>query len=245
MPPSSSESRLTGSEASRMTSLPERVEPVNETLSTPGCDNEVRRRRVGPSAGTTLTTPGGIPYLGRQLAEPQRCQRRLRIRLEDDRAAGGDRGRKLPGGHHHRVVPGDDLRADADRLAQGVEEQRAADRVRAAGDRRDRRARRSGSSPPPSRPRPSPMRSPCRRCAFRARLAPCGSPDRVGERVKEPRALGCRRLAPRHRRVRHAQQRPRDRCPRSPPARRGRAELRSPARRGRATRPRQARRTRR
>ena len=40
---------------------------------------------------------------------------------------------------HDRVVPGDDLRADADRLLQRVGEDRAADRPRAAFDRADRR----------------------------------------------------------------------------------------------------------
>ncbi len=43
-----------------MTSLPVRVEPVNETLSTPGWDTRYAPV-VGPSPGTTLTTPGGIP----------------------------------------------------------------------------------------------------------------------------------------------------------------------------------------
>src|SRR5205085_10648756 len=49
-------------------------------------------------------------------------------------------GRELPGRHHQRVVPGHDLARDADRLLQRVEEERASDRVRAAGDRRDRGA---------------------------------------------------------------------------------------------------------
>ena len=51
---------MTGSAASRITSLPERVDPVNDTLSTPGWATRYAPV-VGPSPGTTLTTPGGIP----------------------------------------------------------------------------------------------------------------------------------------------------------------------------------------
>jgi hypothetical protein len=73
--------------------------------------------------------------LGCELGDSQHAERRLRIRLQHDRATGCERGRELPHRHQQRVVPGNDLRADADRLLQGVGEERAADRIRAAGDR--------------------------------------------------------------------------------------------------------------
>ena len=57
-----------------------------------------------------------------QLGEAQGGERSLLGRLEDDGAAGGERRRELPHGHHQREVPGDDLRADADRHALGVDE---------------------------------------------------------------------------------------------------------------------------
>ena len=72
-----------------------------------------------------------------ELGEAQRGERRGGVGLEDDRAASGERGRQLPGGHHEGVVPGDDLGYDADRLLQGVGEDGATHRHRAAGDRRN------------------------------------------------------------------------------------------------------------
>ena len=60
MPPSSSVTRLIGSEASRMISPPVFVEPVKAILSTPGCLTRYEPV-VGPSPGTTLTTPAGKP----------------------------------------------------------------------------------------------------------------------------------------------------------------------------------------
>ena len=86
---------------------------------------------------TTFSTPGGRPGLERELTEAQRRQRRLLGRLEDDRAAGGERRGDLPHRHQQREVPRDDLAADADRLAAGVGEdvgQRVG--VRLAGDPR-------------------------------------------------------------------------------------------------------------
>ena len=123
---------------------PVAVEPVNATLSMPGC-----LTRCAPIVGPgrdDVDHAGREADLGRELREPQRRQRRRVVGLEDDRAAGGERRRELPRRHHQRVVPRHDLSGDADGLLQGVEEERAADGVRAARDRRDRRTRRSGSS---------------------------------------------------------------------------------------------------
>ncbi len=58
--------------------------------------------------------------LERELAEPQRAQRRLLGGLQHDRAARRQRRPELPGGHQQREVPGDDLPAHADRFAAGV-----------------------------------------------------------------------------------------------------------------------------
>ena len=101
--------------------------------------DEVRARRR-PVTGDDVDGARGEADLGGELREADRRQRRLRIGLEDDGAAGRECRRELPRRHHQRVVPGHDLARDPDRLLQGVEEERPADRVRAAPDRRDRRA---------------------------------------------------------------------------------------------------------
>ena len=178
-----------------MISPPVAVEPVKATFSTPGCWTRCAPT-VGPGPGTTLIAPGGKPTSAASSAIRSADQRRRGVGLQDDRAARGERGRELPRRHHQRVVPRHDLAADADRLLQRVEEERAADRVRAAGDRGDRggveaevldRLRELGLD----------RRD---RLADVARLE-LGQllavrDDRVGERVQQPRALGRRRLAP-------------------------------------------------
>src|SRR5205085_876892 len=54
--------------------------------------------------------------------------------LEDYGVAGGQGGGQLPGGHHYGVVPGDNQRADADGLAEGVVEEGVGHRDGAAHD---------------------------------------------------------------------------------------------------------------
>src|SRR5213592_4932182 len=73
-------------------------------------------------AGEDIERPLREAGLERELAEAKGGQRGLLGRLEDDRAAGGERRGDLPRGHQQRIVPGDDLGADADRLAQRVAE---------------------------------------------------------------------------------------------------------------------------
>ena len=154
--------------------------------------------RAGRRAGSRddVDHACGEADLGSELREPQRGERRRRVRLEHDRAAGGKRGSELPRRHRQRVVPRHDLSRDADRLLQRVEEERAADRVRAAGDRRDARRveaevldglvelRLDGRD----------------RLADVARLelgeVLAVGDDRVGKRVQKSRALGRRRLQP-------------------------------------------------
>ncbi len=70
MPPSSSVTRLIGSDASRMISPPVFVEPVNATLSTPGWRTRYEPV-VGPSPGTMLIDTRGEANFGGELGDPQ------------------------------------------------------------------------------------------------------------------------------------------------------------------------------
>ena len=60
LPPSSWCTRLTVGAALRATSMPARVEPVNDTMSTSGW-LEIAAPTVGPSPLTRLNTPAGTP----------------------------------------------------------------------------------------------------------------------------------------------------------------------------------------
>ena len=102
-----------------------------------GMANEVRAR-CRSVTGHDVDGAGRKTDLGRELGQANRRQRRLRVGLQHDGAAGRECRSELPGRHHQRVVPGDDLPHDTHGLLQRVEEERAADRVRAAADRRDR-----------------------------------------------------------------------------------------------------------
>ena len=161
-----------------------------------GMTDEVGACR-GAVGGDDVQDARREPDLGRELRDPQRAERRLRVRLQHDGAPGREGGRQLPRRHRQRVVPRDDLSGDADRLLQGVEEERAPERARAAGDRRDR-----GPVEAEDLGRLVDLELDRRdRLADVARLElgellPVRD-DRVGERVQEPRALGRRRLPPR------------------------------------------------
>ena len=153
--------------------------------------------RGGPVGRDDVDDARREPDFGRELGDPQRAQGCLRVGLQHDGAPGRQGGRQLPGRHRQRVVPRDDLAGDADRLLQRVEEERAADRVRASGDRGDR-----GDVEAEVLDGLVDLGLDGRdRLADVARLElgellPVRD-DRVGERVQEPRALGRRRLAPR------------------------------------------------
>ena len=60
LPPSSCATRFTVSAAALATAMPARVEPVNDIMSMPGCD-DIASPTVGPSPLTRLNTPGGTP----------------------------------------------------------------------------------------------------------------------------------------------------------------------------------------
>ncbi len=63
-PPSSSATRFTLSAASCITRLPARVDPVNDTMSTSGCE-AMASPTTGPTPVTRLNTPGGSPTSSR------------------------------------------------------------------------------------------------------------------------------------------------------------------------------------
>src|SRR5512139_4250575 len=60
LPPSSTDTFLTVSAAALSTRMPARVDPVNDTMSMPGCDDSAAPT-VGPSPSTRLNTPFGTP----------------------------------------------------------------------------------------------------------------------------------------------------------------------------------------
>ncbi len=139
---------------------------------------------------------GRDPDLDRELGQPQCRQRRARIGLEHGRAPGRQRRGELPGRHHQRVVPGDDLGAHADRLFQRVVGQRPAERAGAARRRRsngrveaERLDRRRQLGVHRADRLPHVLR------LERGELRPA-RPDPVGERVQQARALGGRRPGP-------------------------------------------------
>ena len=122
--------RLGGHLATRR---PARVEPVNETMSTPGCGGErLADDRAG--AADQVEHAGGQPDLVEDLGEQERVERRHLAGLEHDRAAGGER----------RARPSP--RSGAGGSSTGV----------IAGRRRRPARARSAScrSPPPTPPRP-------------------------------------------------------------------------------------------
>jgi ParB family chromosome partitioning protein len=157
---------------------------------------EVRTCRR-PLARHDIDRTGGETDFGRELRDPQRRQRRLRVGLEDDRAACRKRRRQLPGRHHQRVVPRHDLRGDADGLLERVEEQRAADRIRASADGRDRGAVEAEvlDSLVELGLHGGDRLADVAGLELRKLAAVCG--DRVCESVQQPRPLRAGRLAPR------------------------------------------------
>src|SRR5258708_11117499 len=60
LPPSSSDTRFRLPADALTMDCPVTCEPVNATLSTPGCEASAAPA-VSPYPGTTLTTPGGMP----------------------------------------------------------------------------------------------------------------------------------------------------------------------------------------
>ena len=102
--------------AAMATATPARVEPVNDIMSTPGCDARAWPT-VGPSPFTRLNTPAGHAGLVQDLRQHQRVERGDLARLQHHRAARRQRREDLAGDLVHRPVPRRDEAAHADRLA--------------------------------------------------------------------------------------------------------------------------------
>ena len=115
LPPSSCATRLTVGAALRATSMPARVDPVNDTISDVGMRGErgADRRAV---ALDEVEDAGRHARLGEDLGDDDRVQRRDLRRLEDHRAAGRQRRRDLGADLVQRPVPRRDERAHPDRL---------------------------------------------------------------------------------------------------------------------------------
>ena len=122
LPPSSSEIRVMFSSAAWPMRLPTAVEPVNATLSMPGCAASAAPGRR-PVAGDDVERAWREPGLERELGQPQRGERRVLGGLEHDAAAGGERRPDLPHRHQQRKVPRNDRAHHADRLAARVGEE--------------------------------------------------------------------------------------------------------------------------
>ncbi len=88
------------------------------------------QRRTRPrSARDDLEDPAREAGLGEQRGESERRERRLLGRLQDDSAAGGERGCDLLHGQEQRVVPRRDRSDDADRLVHHDAQRGRRDRV--------------------------------------------------------------------------------------------------------------------
>src|SRR2546426_6588823 len=80
------------------------------------CDKRSARGFAKPV--DNIDDPGRQAQLFKPAGDFHHGERRLLGRLEDAGATGGDGGSELPGSHHQRIVPGNDLSGDAYRLAQ-------------------------------------------------------------------------------------------------------------------------------
>ncbi len=94
-----------------------------------GADPPVRRQRHSHvhsprhELDGAARAPRGRQRLAHHVHEPERGERRLRCRLDDDRAAGRESRRQLVGGEKERVVVPGDPDDDPDRLAHPEAEQ--------------------------------------------------------------------------------------------------------------------------
>ncbi len=137
LPPSSSESFLNFGAAAAAIVAPVRVLPVNEIALTSACSTS-GWPTPGPVPCTMLKHARRKSGFDRELAEQRRGARRDLRRLGDDRVAGRERRRDLPGEQIQRQVPRRDARDDAERLAQRVVERAIFHRMRFARPLRDR-----------------------------------------------------------------------------------------------------------
>ena len=147
-------------------------DPVNATLATSGCSTS-GAPTSGAEPGDDVDDARREAGLLDQLHELERRRRGELRRLDDDRVAGGERGRELPRQQQQRRVPRHDRRDDAERLVARVVERvglvgRAGPRLRSC-----RPARRSSGTTAPCTPSArSSRRTACRCRALRSRPAP-------------------------------------------------------------------------
>ena len=133
LPPSSIETRSTCCAAAAINRRPTSVEPVNDSLRSRGSSSNGTGGRARGRRGHDVQHAGREAGLGEGLREREHRQRGERGRLDDDRAAGCDRGPDLAGAHRGREVPRRDEQARTDGLAQDEHPSAAArlDRVAA------------------------------------------------------------------------------------------------------------------
>ena len=121
LPPSSSETFFTVPAHWAISSFPISVEPVNESLRTAGFEVSSPPITGASSAVAGDDLEHALGHAApRRRARPARApsQRRLLGGLDHDRAAGGERGRRLARDHRGGEVPGRDPGGDADRLLE-------------------------------------------------------------------------------------------------------------------------------
>ena len=99
------------------TSVPTSFEPVNVMKSMPGCAASAAPAS-SPCPVTMLSAPSGSPALRRDLREAQRRQAGVLGGLQHRGVAHRERGCDRAAEHLRRIVPRDDVRGDAERLAQ-------------------------------------------------------------------------------------------------------------------------------
>ena len=186
LPPSSSVSRLTCLAQPAMICWPTSVEPVKHDLAHGRDGRRTAGRPPSPCRAAPGARPSGSPASQRQLAEPDRGQRRQLGRLGDHGVAGGQGRRQPPGQDRHREVPRHDEPDDAERLVERD--------VQAAGHR-DLPAEQPLRAPPsstgstsrtlPASQRALPMGWPEFATSSWASSSPCASTC-VGERAQQP-----------------------------------------------------------
>ncbi len=107
LPPSSSDTRLRFPAAALTMSLPTSVDPVNATLSTPGCSARAAPA-VSPKPVTMLTTPSGMPDSA--MSSPKRnadkgvCSAGLRTIVHPAASAGASFQAAIMSGKFHGMI---------------------------------------------------------------------------------------------------------------------------------------------
>ncbi len=114
LPPSSRWTRFTSAAADAATSMPARTLPVIETMAGVGCSTSSAAGVAVPADHVEDARRAGARHMISAISSV-RGRGGVR-RLEHHGVAGGDGRRPLPHGHHQRVVPRRDRRADPDGL---------------------------------------------------------------------------------------------------------------------------------